>query len=517
MRLNRTLVSAFAAVSVVALALRLYNLDVLPGEWYGDISIVNDYVSSIQSLHWPVGFTLSAGPFYHYLITPVVATLGHSYLSFKLASVIVSLLAIVATMLLAYEIGGSRLSLLAGLISGASSWLLVFSRLGNSQIAIPALTGFTGYFLARYARTGRQRDAVLGAAISAIGLYSYPQTFILPAVSLLILAFYSFRSRRQAYRDFLVSCLVVLAVAVPFVFIVTGQSDNFQTGYVGDKFFGTGQESIDVAAVTLARNLLTTALMLHVRGDVVFRSNPPQSPQLDLVSGLFFILGMLDLIFGKKRRFLPLILISLAILIVPGAWPFLPPSEIPSASRTLGITPFVYLLVADGLLWLYYTVKGELGKARYVGARRIGSYAIVGAAVGVILILNGNRYFVTYAWGLPNHNTAYDKIIASKINALPADASVYLGGCCWGDWGQPEPDGIVHELQGSRDVTFLQPEQFSCGAVQRDRSPQYFFWDPRDKSKGFARLKECLPGGQEAERRSQYGDIIYLEYRWTRP
>ncbi len=77
---------AVAAIFALALALRLYRLDTLPAEWYGDITIVHDYVAAILAGQWPFYYQLSAGPLYHYLIAPLIAVLGYSYLSYKCAN-----------------------------------------------------------------------------------------------------------------------------------------------------------------------------------------------------------------------------------------------------------------------------------------------------------------------------------------------------------------------------------------------------------------------------------------------
>src|SRR5215216_1576291 len=64
------LVLALATVAIV-LFMRLFQLDQLQNEIYGDIAIVYEYIADIQAGKWPTYFSLSAGPLYHYLIIPI--------------------------------------------------------------------------------------------------------------------------------------------------------------------------------------------------------------------------------------------------------------------------------------------------------------------------------------------------------------------------------------------------------------------------------------------------------------
>ena len=550
----------FAGIFAIAAALRLYNLEELPGEWYSDISIVDRYVSGILALNWPIGFDASAGPLYHYLVAPAIALFDHRYLTYKLASTIMGLAGIGASMLLAYEIGGLRLSYLTGFVSGISSWLLIFSRLGNSQIILPILTGLAGYFLVRYARKREIRDALVGAIISALGLYTYPQTFILPPAFLLVLAICAFdqkrrasgtvigqpnspatetspdpclqlgssaqektlapgngcnprESRNRSLRHLLASFLIVEAMALPFLAIALRQPDNFRTGYIGEKLFGAEPSMLTTIMFAFAENLAKSLLMFHVRGDYVFRSNPPFLPHLDPLSGSLLFLGIGGLAATRRWRALGFLLGSTLLLLIPGSWPFILPGEVPSASRAIGVVPFVYILVAYGLSLLYDLLRKASEGKRDSAPHRFLAPLVVAIVLASIMVLNIQRYFVTYAWHLPDHNVAFGRIIAQKIDTLPSEAEVFVVGGLWGEWGQPDFDGILHQLKAPRPLVDLPPQEFNCNQVWSSGVSKYFFWDPRDEFDGFERLRECLPGGEIEKRFTEDETTIYLLYR----
>jgi hypothetical protein len=62
---------------------------------------------------------------------------------------------------------------------------------------------------------------------------------------------------------------------------------------------------------------------------------------------------------------------------------------------------------------------------------------------------------VSFPANLPNRNTPFAKIIAKEIDKLPDDTYVIVNSCCWGEWGQPEPDAIRFSMKKKREVFFF--------------------------------------------------------------
>jgi 4-amino-4-deoxy-L-arabinose transferase-like glycosyltransferase len=489
---------------LLALVLRIYNLDRLPGEIYGDIAIVYEYVAEILDMRWPTQFFLSAGPLYHYVITPIVLMGGLTYLTLKLASVVISLLGILGTFMVARELIDDDFGLIATFIAAVSSWWLIFSRLGNSQILIPLLVLGVLWFGARLARLGRRRDAIGCAVVAALGFYTYPQTFIVPPVmfvTLIVLAWLDLAVRREHLVIFAVTTLIC---AIPFGLIVAADPANFFTGYIGGKLESSGG-SLSV----LAGNALRGLLALHVRGDVVFRSNPTLLPHLDPISGVLFVVGVVYWLSGARRRFAPLLLIPFVLLQVPSMLVLSKPIEVPSASRTLGIAPIAYLLVASGLYWILRRWRSP----------------VTGVAVVVlflaVLLLNGHRYFRLYAEGLPNNNTPFGRLIAEHIDTLPPSTTVVMVGCCWGEWSQPEPKGVEYALTQPRAFRVVHPARVSCQSLTSLPAPVMLIWRPIDplpapQLEGCAgwlqpQTHQAMPGGPIF--RSSYVEVTMANVR----
>ncbi|KKS97737.1 MAG: hypothetical protein UV73_C0005G0014 [Candidatus Gottesmanbacteria bacterium GW2011_GWA2_43_14] len=451
--MKKCLLLLIPAVFLLGLFIRLYQIRILPGEWYGDISNVHEYVMEIKNLDWPFYFLQSPGPFYHYLIFPLTVLFQHrGYETYKLASIVVSLIGLGSVYLMAGELAGRKIALLTILMMTFSLWYLVWSRLGNSQIVIPMIVSLTFWFYLRFLKKLNVRDLLLGGFISSLGWYTYPQTFILP-VFYFCVVFYGFiknKANRQ-WRQLKLLALLLFTAFIPFVMIVikqTGGGDqNFSAeGYVGRKVLPLFQmEAGNLIYKTMA-NLGKTMLMLHYRGDGTFRVNITGRPMLDGVSGLLFLVGLVYL-FRRRRSAFWLILAILPALSLPSLSPVLPDAEIPNSARTIALTPFVYLISASGLYAVFTAVK-----------RKSTGFSL-GLATGAIFWIafsNLSNYFRDYKRGLPENNLAPSQIIADYLDGkVPAAYRLNFAECCWGDYGQPEPKGIYYSLRKPRLADYL--------------------------------------------------------------
>lgn len=470
--------AAAIAVLAVTLGLRLYALDRLPAEIYGDIVIIYEQLFEVLDGRWILRFSASNGPLYQYLIAPLVLVIGPSYLGLKLASVAVSLGVIAATYALGHELDGPGLGLTAALFAGTSSWLLIFSRLGNSQILVPLLATLSALLALRAARSGRSLAIVLCALVSALGLYLYPQSFILPGIALLMLVALQLLGPGLNLRPLLLFGGVTLLAAIPFALIVARDPANFSTGYIGEK-----APELGTLPTLLAENLRRGLLSLHVRGDQVFRSNPARLPHLDPISGALVLLGLAYWLEPTRWRvglplLLPLLLLPLPSLLVRY------PEQVPSASRMLGIVPFLMILCASGLLWIW----------RATSRLRPAVAALALLALTVMALINAERYFVVYQRGLPNQNLSFGTVIAQYIDGLDDEVQVYVAGCCWGEWSQPHPKGIEYALTQPRRLSFLASDKPLCPQLAEASAPWALIADPGDKTLE-STLRACVGRG----------------------
>jgi hypothetical protein len=455
--------AAVLAVAAAVLWARLFRLDALPGELYGDIAIMCDYIVAIQAGRWPFEFFLSSGPLYPYLVFPLTAAFGLNFFTLKLACVFISLGGLVAIYQMVRTLSGERgLALLTVAIAGLSSWMLVFSRLGNNQITLVPIAALSIWLTCRASLKDTRDATVLAAFVSALGLYVCAPGFVQPVAGLLAFAIL-WRPGRRHGRRLLTYVAAVAIFALPFACLFVRNQDAFVSGYIGGKF-------PDKAALlqTVAGNIRNGLLAFHVRGDGVFRSNPEGLPHLDPLSGLLMAIGC-GYWFARPRLRTGCMLLALFFVLQLPSMLVRMPGEVPSASRTVAAVPIVYLYVASGAWWLAHRYK----------SRYWPPAATLAVIVAIIALLNFNRYFQTYARGLPNHNVAYGRIISDYVDALPRNTTAVLVGCCWGDWGQPEPSGIRYVAGTAARVRTVNGPDLDCGTLARLPRPAVLIWDPR--------------------------------------
>ncbi len=476
----------------------VWKLTDIPGDWYGDISIVHEYVRDVLAGLWPWHYVASAGPLYHYLIAPGIAAIGHSYLSYKFMSVAVGMIGVVATYVLAAEVLGITWGALTALVAGTSFWWLVWERLGNSQIFIVTLTSLTVWFAYRWWKTGHARYAVLGTVISSLGLFVYPQTWVLPILFLLLTV--SEHQRVSWRRDGKWIITTECIIGILWYLVVFRSADVFSSGYLGSKIWPAFTTSPVIFFGRLLRYAATTALMLHVRGDGVFRVNVPGSPQLDVISGLLFLLGIVAWIWRGDKKKLVFILLPISVLVLPSISPALPEAEIPNSGRTIGILPFVMVCVVYGMKFIYDLLSRK--------TKSISIFLVIALTV-FVGVLNLHKYFMEYPQGLPNDNTPYARVVAAYIDTIPVSFPVYLASCCWGGWGQPEPKAIYYQLQREeKRSNLLAVQNLQCRDI--DRRKNIIVIGRPDDASWVTKFYTCRPDAVQSVHKSGTGQNVFV-------
>lgn len=434
--------------AVLVVGVRLYKLNSIQTDLYGDIQIVYQYVEGVRSGSWPFQYVLGVGPIYHYLIQPIILFTGLNYFGLKLSAVITSLGALLATYAFARRLVNDWFALLAATIAGISSWLLIFSRLGISLILVPLLAACALWLLMRIVQEGRPVDAIACAIVSAGGLYSYPQGFILPFVSFITLLCMRWAGHPISWSNLRRFVIASIIGALPFAWMFLQSPEDFIHGYIGSKFFA--EENPFQA---LLHNIAAAAMAYHVKGDSIFRSNPNYLPHLDFLSGLLFLAGIVFWLQPARRKWSPVLFVPFVLLHLPSILALGRPGEVPSAGRTLGAAPIAYILVASGLWWL-------LEFFARLGRQRIG-VAITGIFLAAIFVLNMQRYFGAYIGGLPYHDTSIGGEIAHYADMLPPETQIYVVGARW-EASMPELPFVKLVAARSQNLHELDPNTLTC-------------------------------------------------------
>ncbi len=469
---------AFWGMLLAVLAVRFWNLEHLQAEVFGDISTATIYVWDIVHGRWPFYIPLSTGPLFHYLAAPAALALGLNYLSLKLTSVLISLGALAFTYALARRLLGPLFATLATFIAGISYWLLIHSRLGNVPIVVPLLAAALAWLLVCYIQQPQRRYLLWAAVVSILGLYTYPGAYLLPAALLLAMLLLHFSAPRPPAADWLRVIALLLILALPYAWIVSQNAVAFTSeGYLGGKF-----ELSAAGLWQMAQNGLKALAAYNIRGDSISRVNIAHRPHLDVISGVFFLLGIVFWLRQPRRREGMILLIIFLLMHVPSMLVVANSTEVPSATRTIGAAPLAYLFVASGLWQLGLWLRTRLSK--------VTATAILVLLVATIAALNLIGYFGAYINGLPYRNTPIARHITDYANLLPDNTQVYLVGCCW-ESSMPEPISIHDEMDRPANFHHIQADELSCTALEATlQGPAVIIWSYRE-SLPAAQLEAC--------------------------
>lgn len=486
----------------LGLWIRLFRLDNLPGEMWGDVAELYEFITYILAGKWPWYYVLGNGPLFSYLAVPIALLFGLSFFSLKLTGVLIGTSIILVSFLIAKEIFNTKTALITGLLVSVSRWPLTFSRLGTMNILVPLFVGLSIYFLIRIMKNNNIKNWIWLAIVMGVGLYNYPAfSMIVPPSAFIILLIFLVLKGNHAHnwKNSLVSLFIFSLFTIPFVHMVTDKSGNWfsPSSYFAGKIVTNNGSLMDKWWMRLGGNIKSSLLMFNIKGDSTFRVNIPGEPHLDFFSGVFLIVGLLILLF-KKQRFKWIIIYFFFVLQIPQILVLNFPNEVPSATRSVGLFPMLYPIIAYGLCWILIVCK----KLRIP----IITTSLLIAIVGLIITRqNMEKYFFVYANGLPNHNVPYAKIIAKEIDKLPSNVTAYLTSCCWADWGQPDSKPIAFSLSDRQRKIEYTTHISQCNEVLF--KPAVILFSPRDLDLA-RKFKQCFPEGEFIQYRVDSQDIF---------
>jgi hypothetical protein len=446
----------------MTVVLRFYRIDTLQGEMYGDIEIVQTYTKNVLSGQWPWYFSLSSGPLYHYMIAPLIYYIGNGFDQIKVASILTSLGIVALITGTARQLSGRNLGVIALAIAGSGSWLLLFSRLGNSQIFVPLVTIGTVYTLLRYINTQRVGWLYASALVATFGLYSYPQSFVVPPVMwLTIIALWQTKVIRNR-QDVVRYTAMMLLGSLPFMMMYLSNPESITGNYITEKF-----ETNDLAPSRILDILARGVGAYFTSGDAVFRSNPRGLAHIDIISSVLFVIGIASCFRVNLRAKALLLIIPFLLLHIPSLLVLRYPDQVPSASRSIGAAPFAYLFIAMGLYEVYIFLK-----SRWSNVAGLVILVVFGAS----LQQNINRYFDKYITSMPYRDVPIGRMIVKYADMLSPDTSVYIAGCCWRDTS-PEPFFSQLQMQHPAMLKRFDPaETLTCDTLAQTDRPAVVIW-----------------------------------------
>jgi hypothetical protein len=450
---------------LVSLVSRLIYLDSLPAELFGDvidhIDVAQKILTAGPKISWWFG---GDGPLFPHLHAVTVFFMGPSFYAAKLTSALIGTLAILALYIFSYFFSSSkRVALFSSLLASFSFWQITFSHQAKPYI-LTAL--FVPLALALILKKHKlQAGIILGLGmLSQASFWGFALLALTSPVSTIGFFLFSFPLAHKLFS--------------------TSNSLLSPHSYLGEKLYTS---SLLESVVTFIKNILTNIKALALAGDSTFRHTIPGQSHLDQFTFLLALFGLVGIIFLLKEHKLSLsklffvLMFPAFLCLVPASLDINNPANTPNMGRTLAFSTFSFLFAGYGLSYISHRTSLQIGVSIFL----------------VIAALNLYKYFYVYPRYLPDKNIPFGLTISDfiKSNSLPLD-KVFLLGCCWGQWGQPEPKAIRINLENPAILPEISLSSLSndnlCTTLMFRKDNIYHFFSAPNVSESILSNQTCL-------------------------
>jgi 4-amino-4-deoxy-L-arabinose transferase-like glycosyltransferase len=391
---------ALAAILALAAAARFYNLGAIPfGMWRDE---ARHGLEALRILTEP-GYrpiyipNISLPGLYPTLLAADFKLFGASLASLRGLTAGAGVLAIVALWVVARQLWGPHVALVAALLGAVGSWRVSIDRLAfdTAPTTLCTLAAFA-LFLTGVAQVRRGGRGLVAFALSGVcgglAIYNYyPGRFALPVLAGAAIVLFVRERDGFARRCWpgLILCIVVAALTlVPLGQYAVEQPDNFfkrteQVFVLSDQYL-EGRTKLEA----VEQNIMRHIGMFNWRGEPNARHHAPNWPMLDVVTALCFAVGLALVIIAALRFSFPALFMLgwLVALLAPS----IVSVDAPSAVRAQDAAPAAYLLAAVGLVAIWERLRG-LDAPRLV---RRAAPIICGAALVLAVAINLWIYFI---------------------------------------------------------------------------------------------------------------------------
>ena len=548
---------ALAAILVLGGIFRLQNLDATPTEMTSDH--VEKLLDSqrVANGETNVFFANNGGrePTQMYLMALLTRLPGveMDFTALKLLSGLEGLLLLPLIFWLGREIVGRedrRLGNLVGLAAAAlvaaSYWHTALSRLGLRIVLTTLVATALLVFLSRAMRWNHRADYLKAGLVLGFGLYMYQAVRMLPVVVLVGIGLaFLFRARTLRERGRYVMNLgaLVLMSAVIFVPMFRYTYEHPEefwrrtTGrLLGDEIIETTDEEGNIVrrdaslqerieafgenVPILLSNVRNALLMFNWKGDVAWINGAPNQPEMDPLSGALLVVGLaawVGLMFRRRDTVYWLVPLMALIMLLPSALSVAYPIENPSATRTSGALPVVYLMAALPLALVGRSLVRLLG-------RQAGSALAVGL-IGLMMVgsysANADTYFADYHDSYLISSLPYSEVGGVLRDFTNGDGSygnafMVAYPYWWDHRALGIEAGVIDWPNGI--ISIEQTPEFLLGAAGRTGvyrldpdKPLLFFLSPEDDL-GLSQLQRWFPAGKAEDRQSYQPEDTYRLY-----
>lgn len=496
-------------ILLVAAWARFHQLDVYPNGCQSD-----ECNNGLDALRWLGGapYTPYAetnegqATFFTYLIALSFRLFGVGVEQMRYVSAAVGVLTVAAFYFLARDLYSRRAGLVAAALLAGDRWHITFSRIVYELIMQPLFMALLFFFLLRALRGGRRWDWALAGAMLAAGLNTYTAFRVVPILVVAFLLFWAVRTwlsdRPNLRHDLEGMGLLAAAAAVTVLPLGVYVVQNWDIFTSRMRHISVMRDVERVGSLQpIFDNLRKTLYMFNWQGDLAALNNLPGAPMLGTVAAVLFVLGLGYSVWHALRgRPLPVLYVMWFVAVASLAV-FSVAHEAPTARRTIGMVPLVYLLAA--LVTDQFLRRWD--EAWYGLGRRWFEIAV--AAVAVAAMAGGIRTYFQVQAPHPDVWAAYspnESAVGRYLATLPADATVLVT-------PQYEHHSAVRLIGRNQPYRALNPvdDLPYRGAAAGDL---VYVLEPVDLPL-FSLLEQVYPTGRGEVHRDRYDRPLFLSYQ----
>ncbi len=377
-------VAAVAALTIIALVLRTWNIGSVPAGVGGDEASIALEALRILEGEWIgiwSGVALGNPAGHHHWIALFFWLLEPTVAALRLSTAFLGVAFIPMSYLLVRTLLPARIALITAALVAFSVWFVIQSRLGFPMMMSVFMAAASLYLLVFAIQSRRPWLAALAGLLLGVGLYSFKAYLIFyvaiwGAGALALLASSQLRKSPYVYLFLLASLLP----AAPLLLF-----------YATSDYLGTNLRSfyrVEDLLVFWPHLAESGKALTLVHGGLDYSNNIDAAPQDGLLNPVFwpfYWVGLASVLLFINRRSSQIVLLGLLIAASPAI--LVPGSE--SRRYLFGIF-FVYLFVAIGfgaLLHLLMTVLQEKWSELSEGFRRKLAPGLLGAAAFALILI----------------------------------------------------------------------------------------------------------------------------------
>ncbi len=403
------------AVFAFAAFFRFYRLNEVLAEPFSDHAEKLLDVYDISNGNTSIFFIRNTGReglqmYWTFLVATLFGT-GISFLSLKLGTALIGVFTLPFVYLLGKEFGNPVVGFFAMFLFGISYWMNVIARIGLRFPLYPLFAAGTLLFLTRGLRTASRNDFLLCGLLLGLGLHGYTPFRIMPFVVLTAFTIFVLHNNSKAIRAQALQWLTIVAVTALMVFLPLLRYWMEYPEVFGLRAFSRldSAGTFGSLAGVFFSNLLNALLMFNVDDGNIWVNSLPHRPALDVVTGAFFVIGLVLLIsrYLRQRDWRDLfLLVLIPLLLMPSVLSLAYPEENPALNRAGGAAVAAILVSAMAVEGLVVgTVRGAESGQGPEKRRGFIPYILVGILLAAasfqnydLVLRQFDRYFRIGAW-----------------------------------------------------------------------------------------------------------------------